>query len=244
MCEDIAPENCVGDQDEWFKDELCDDIGSQCVQHAGACCDGITGVCTDDVLPDDCTGTKQEWFKGVDCTDASVACTTDWFFKDYAPNDPDAGFMPDYDQNKDYDGVDGVNRERYYCGPVAVANSLWWFHNKFPTDNVVDPTATKWDLVEDLAHRMGTKHDSILAYYLIWNGSESSDPDMMESLGCKTSQFKGLMGDPDETEEDRMLARSSAKKHIAKIIAKIRRRSSRKNVNTAINNSNSMLEVR
>lgn len=76
---------------------------------------------------------------------------------------------------------------------------------------------------EDRAHRIG-QEDSVLAYYLVWNGAESSDPDIMERLGFKTSQFKGLMGDPDETEEDRALAIESAKKHMARIVAKLKLR--------------------
>jgi len=78
---------------------------------------------------------------------------------------------------------------------------------------------------EDRAHRMG-QEDSVLAYYLVWNGGESSDPDVMERLGFKTSQFKGIMRDPDETEEDRVLATKSAKKHMAKIVAKLKARNS------------------
>jgi len=64
----------------------------------------------------------------------------------------------------------------------------------------------------------------VLAYYLVWNGAESSDPDVMERLGFKTSQFKGIMGDPDETEKDRALAVESARKHMDSIVAKLRAR--------------------
>jgi len=79
---------------------------------------------------------------------------------------------------------------------------------------------------EDRAHRIG-QEDSVLAYYLVWNGAESSDPDLMERLGFKTSQFKGIMGDPDETEEDRVLAVESAKKHMSRIVEKLRSRGER-----------------
>ena len=73
---------------------------------------------------------------------------------------------------------------------------------------------------EDRAHRIG-QTDSVLAYYLVWPGPESSDPDVMDKLGFKTQQFKGLMGDPDETEEDRMLAEQSAQKHMERVIQKL-----------------------
>ncbi len=78
---------------------------------------------------------------------------------------------------------------------------------------------------EDRAHRIG-QNDSVLAYYLVWNGSESSDPDVMEKLGFKTSQFKGIMGDKEETEEDRILAIESAKNHMNSIVAKLKTRNS------------------
>lgn len=73
---------------------------------------------------------------------------------------------------------------------------------------------------EDRAHRIG-QTDSVLAYYLVWPGGESSDPDVMDRLGFKTQQFKGLMGDPEETEEDKMLAEQSAKAHMERVIQKL-----------------------
>ena len=56
---------------------------------------------------------------------------------DYAPKG-----MPDFDQ-KQY-GWDknpqGQSTNSYYCGPVSVANSLWWFDSKFETNPVPPPT--------------------------------------------------------------------------------------------------------
>lgn len=74
---------------------------------------------------------------------------------------------------------------------------------------------------EDRIHRIGQTADCVFAYYLVWPGSGSSDPDVMDKLGFKIQQFKGLMGDPDETEEDRMLAEQSAQKHMEQIIQKL-----------------------
>lgn len=75
---------------------------------------------------------------------------------------------------------------------------------------------------EDRAHRMGQEHDSVLAYYLVWPGSESSDPDVLDRLGFKASQFKGLMGDPEETEADKILAMESAKEHMMRIVERLK----------------------
>jgi hypothetical protein len=77
---------------------------------------------------------------------------------------------------------------------------------------------------EDRAHRIGTQ-DAVLCYYTVCE--EGTDVDMQQVLGLKTSQFIGIMGDDPETDEDKILAREDAKKHldsIVKILAKGGRR--------------------
>lgn len=74
---------------------------------------------------------------------------------------------------------------------------------------------------EDRAHRIG-QTDSVLAYYLVCN--EGTDPDIQETLGLKTSQFVGLMGDKPETEEDRMLAQRDVSLHLSKVVERLKQR--------------------
>jgi hypothetical protein len=52
---------------------------------------------------------------------------------DYAPKG-----MPDFDQ-KQYDWYDPGAGTWHYCGPVAAANSLWWFDSKFEPEPVQTP---------------------------------------------------------------------------------------------------------
>jgi hypothetical protein len=59
-----------------------------------------------------------------------------WYFKagdwiDYAPNG-----VPDFDQRQDgWFTMDPAGMQLWtYCGPVAAANSLWWFDSKFETE--------------------------------------------------------------------------------------------------------------
>jgi uncharacterized repeat protein (TIGR01451 family) len=48
-------------------------------------------------------------------------------WQDYAPNG-----VPDFDQKQDNWGMIGLMGWQWtYCGPVAAANSLWWFDSKF-----------------------------------------------------------------------------------------------------------------
>jgi SNF2 family DNA or RNA helicase len=76
---------------------------------------------------------------------------------------------------------------------------------------------------EDRAHRLGQK-DSVLCYYLV--ASSGSDEAIQEALGLKVSQFVGLMGDRQVTEEDNLLAQSAASEHMKKIISKLKTKAS------------------
>ena len=56
-------------------------------------------------------------------------------FDDFAPSG-----VPDFDQKQDEWGLGGPPPTQWtYCGPVAAANSLWWFDSKFEHDGVVPP---------------------------------------------------------------------------------------------------------
>ena len=59
-------------------------------------------------------------------------------WRDYAP-----GGVPDFDQHQDHWGVgaapEAADWRWTYCGPVAVANSLWWFDSKFEPAPVPPP---------------------------------------------------------------------------------------------------------
>ncbi|MCK4272938.1 hypothetical protein KAX22_09815 [bacterium] len=95
-----------------------------------------------------------------------------WYFKpgytDYAPSG-----MPDFDQKRPGWGDPGTY---YYCGPVALANCLWWFDSQFEPGATMPPDSSDgfplvtaygpWDdhgtsnvrpFVEDLAARMRCK---------------------------------------------------------------------------------------
>ena len=96
-------------------------------------------------------------------------------FSDYAPSG-----MPDFDQQQDGWSATAAAPTWSHCGPVAMANSLWWFDSKFEPSPVPPPTvndnyglvksyspvgAALWDdhdaqnvdpFVDDLASRMDT----------------------------------------------------------------------------------------
>jgi hypothetical protein len=80
-----------------------------------------------------------------------------WYWKDYNGALAD-GFLPDYDQRQDFN-ADGLV-DAGYCGPTAVANSIWWFHRKFPLAGVVPAGWTAINLVQDLAQRMATNNQT------------------------------------------------------------------------------------
>jgi hypothetical protein len=53
------------------------------------------------------------------------------YWKDFNGPDTVDGFMPDFDQNQ--------QGWFAYCGPVAVANSIWWYQGKYPNGRIIDP---------------------------------------------------------------------------------------------------------
>ena len=98
-----------------------------------------------------------------------------WYWKPGGFGDYALSGMPDIDQKQDQ--WYAVSGKWSYCGPVAVANSFWWFDSKFEPAPVMPPTINdhyplvqsyspqQWDdhhpnnvdpLVKDLAYRMDT----------------------------------------------------------------------------------------
>ena len=113
-------------------------------------------------------------------TTATQTGETGWYWKpggfiDYAPSG-----MPDFDQKQDAWSITAAAPTWSYCGPVAMANSLWWFDSEMEPNPVAPPTvndgyplvqsyspvgAALWDdhdtqnvipFVDDLADRMDT----------------------------------------------------------------------------------------
>lgn len=72
---------------------------------------------------------------------------------------------------------------------------------------------------EDRAHRIGQR-DSLLCYYLV--SPHGSDQDMQETLGLKVSQFSMLMGDQPPTEEQIAMGANYARRHVEKLLNKVR----------------------
>ena len=73
---------------------------------------------------------------------------------DYAPKG-----MPDFDQ-KQYDWYDLGAGTFHYCGPVAAANSLWWFDSKFEPWPATPPANSDgYPLVESAAPWEYDDHD-------------------------------------------------------------------------------------
>ena len=72
---------------------------------------------------------------------------------------------------------------------------------------------------EDRLHRDGQR-ESVLAYYLVTD--EGTDPEMLEALGLKVSQFVGIMGDKVEAEKDRVLSSQAAHQLMHKVVEKLR----------------------
>lgn len=74
---------------------------------------------------------------------------------------------------------------------------------------------------EDRLHRMGQR-DSVLAYYLVTDRGDTTDPAMLEVLDVKAEQARGLMGDAAETEEERALSGRETAAHMKSILRRLR----------------------
>jgi hypothetical protein len=59
------------------------------------------------------------------------------FWKDYNGPEVAEGYMPDFDQNQDFNNDGSIDLG--YCGPVSVANSFWWYQGKYPDKQIILP---------------------------------------------------------------------------------------------------------
>jgi hypothetical protein len=76
---------------------------------------------------------------------------------DYAPKG-----MPDIDQKQNgWDNPAGSDQRWFYCGPVAAANSLWWFDSKFELAPVIPPPTINdtYPLVQSYSPLTWDDHD-------------------------------------------------------------------------------------
>ncbi|UCC29119.1 MAG: hypothetical protein JSU86_13060, partial [Phycisphaerales bacterium] len=71
ICDDgLLEDDCVGDQDTWYKETPCSAI--TCEEHTGACCDYDTGSCTSNLTDGQCAALQpdplqRDWFKQELC---------------------------------------------------------------------------------------------------------------------------------------------------------------------------------
>ncbi|HJX37618.1 MAG TPA: hypothetical protein VJ714_03360 [Anaerolineae bacterium] len=113
-----------------------------------------------------------------------------WHFKEGGLVDYAVSGVPDFDQKQN--GWHGPDKEWTYCGPVAAANSLWWFDSKFEPDPVPPPIVNDgyplveaygaWDdhdvsnptpLVDELADYFGTDPVTGTNVYSMYYGIQS-----------------------------------------------------------------------
>jgi len=143
-------------------------------------CNGVLDYC-DYITLMDPTGLSSDWHVEEVCVDMTVKeiipppPPPQMYWKagypDYAPSG-----MPDFDERQsNWTNINGWS----YCGPVAVANSIWWLDSEFEENTIPPPTYSdsfnlvtsydttlpKWDdhdpqnvpyLIEHLAYLMDT----------------------------------------------------------------------------------------
>ena len=78
---------------------------------------------------------------------------------------------------------------------------------------------------EDRAHRIG-QEDSLMCYYLV--AEEGSDEEIREFLGLKISQFIGIVGGQEESEEEKKDTQVIVGKHMQRIVEKLVKNSKNK----------------
>jgi uncharacterized repeat protein (TIGR01451 family) len=102
-------------------------------------------------------------------------------WEDYAPSG-----MPDFDQKKPAWGTGVIST---HCGPVAMANSLWWFDSKFETlTSTIPPTISDtYRLVTSYNSGVWDDHDTL-------NVGGMGTPGLVDDLARYFSTNQGLIG--------------------------------------------------
>lgn len=141
-----------------------------CSQEPRACCGGQNNGACFNLSPAQCLGfgaTPQA--RGTVCltdangngiNDACEAPPDPWTWLDANGSAAD-GYLPDFDQNQDFDNADGDGNgatgvEPFHGGPAAVADAILWLAAKYPAAGVVAPGVTPPALIDDLAARTAT----------------------------------------------------------------------------------------
>jgi parallel beta-helix repeat protein len=111
-----------------------------------------------------------------------------WYWKpdypDYAPSG-----MPDFDQRQDEWGKDpGTGHRWTYCGPVAVANCLWWFDSKFePNPGPPTDLDDGYPLVESYNPGVWSDHDPRNVMPFVQDLAWRMDTDAQQTAPCTRS---------------------------------------------------------
>jgi len=128
-------------------------------------------------------------YTAVEVEYSVVVSPADWYFKppqkDYAPSG-----VPDFDQKQWLTDINWTNPYPpvgtwSHCGPVSVANSLWWLDSQFEPKPISPPTINDgFPLVQSYAPGVWDDHDpqnvpylvEHLAYYMDTNGMRTQRP--------------------------------------------------------------------
>jgi hypothetical protein len=106
-----------------------------------------------------------------------------WYYKPGNFTDYALSGMPDFDQ-KQNNWTNPITGNWSYCGPVAVANSLWWFDSRNETGGIPPPNSSDnyW----------------LVTNYSIWTGTlnpwDDHDPQNVEPLVNDLSWFMNTDG--------------------------------------------------
>ncbi len=156
---------CDANESCCFPDGSCRDMSPACCLGDGGTPGGFGTICEGD----------------NDGTGVDDACEDFFTWKDHN-GDTVGGYLPDFDQNRDFDDADGdgdptTDVELFYGGAAAAADLIWWLDHRYPGLNVVTAGVDVATLIQDLGARMATNAQvpSPWGHVVPWNGAFVDD---------------------------------------------------------------------